>query len=192
MDASIGKMLDLLETKQLLDNTIVIFFSDNGGSGAADNAPLRGRKGQTWEGGIRVPCLVRWPAGNIPAGSVNDQFLSSLELFPSLAAAAGALTRSDVALDGYDWWTTLRGETESPRTEMFWKRKDLVAARVDNWKWVDMGGSGGGLFDLESDVAETTDLSASRPEILQMVQGRYEKWLAEMAACPPRGPFRDF
>jgi len=192
MDASIGKMIDVLEEKQLFDNTIVIFFSDNGGSGGADNTPLHGHKGQTWEGGIRVPCLVRWPDGKIPAGSVNDQFLTSLELFPSLAAATGALTRSDVALDGYDWWPTLRGENESPRTEMFWKRKDLVAARVDNWKWVDMGGKGGGLFDLESDIAETTDLSDSKPEILQMVQGRYEKWLAEMAACPPRGPFRDF
>ncbi len=192
MDAAIGKMLDLLDEKQILDNTIVIFFSDNGGSGGADNSPLKGHKGQMWDGGIRVPCLVRWPGGDVPAGAVNDAFLTSLELFPSLAAATGALMRSDVTLDGFDWWATLRGETESPRTEMFWKRKDTVAARVGQWKWVDMGGKTGGLFDLESDIAEKNDLSGEKPEILEMVKARYENWLQEMAASPPRGPFRDF
>ena len=191
MDASIGKMIDLLEEKQQLDNTIVIFFSDNGGSGGADNTPLRGRKAQTWEGGIRVPCLVRWPAGNVPAGAVNDQFLTSLELFPSLAAASGALMRSDVTLDGFDWWSTLRGDSDSPRTEMFWKRKNLVAARVGKWKWVVMG-KDGGLFDLESDIGETKDLSDEKPEILKMVRDRYQAWLREMDAASPRGPFRDF
>ncbi len=91
MDAAIGKMIDLLAKKQILDNTIVVFFSDNGGSGGADNAPLKGHKSQTWEGGIRVPCLVRWPQGNVPAGAINDAFLTSMELFPSFAAATGAL-----------------------------------------------------------------------------------------------------
>ncbi len=192
MDASIGKMIQLLEEKELLDNTIVIFFSDNGGSGGADNSPLRGRKGQTWEGGIRVPCLVRWPAGEIPAGAVNDAFLTSLEVFPSLASATGALTRSDVMLDGFDWWSTLRGKTDSPRSEMFWKRRDSIGARVGKWKWVKMGDALGGLFNLESDPGESNDLSSEKPEVLKMVQGRYANWLAEMAATAPRGPFRDF
>jgi len=191
MDASIGKMLDLLEEKQILANTIVIFFSDNGGSGGADNSPLKGRKGQTWEGGVRVPCLVRWPEGNVPAGSVNDAFLTSLELFPSLAAATGALMHADVPLDGFDWWPTIRGEQDSPRTEMFWKRKNQIGARVGKWKWVEMD-ENGGLFDLHSDVGETTDLSDTKPEILKMVKGRYQKWLHEMDLADPRGPFRDF
>lgn len=192
MDAAIAKILDLLETRGVLDNTIVIFFSDNGGSGGADNAPLRGRKGQTWEGGIRVPCLIRWPDGNVPAGKVNHAFLSSMELFPSLAAATGALMRADVELDGYDWWPTIRDNQDSPRKEMFWKRRDLVAARVGNWKWVDMGGKSGGLFDLETDVGESKDLSKEKPEILRMVKDRYATWLREMDAADPRGPFRDF
>ncbi len=192
MDAAIGKIIDLLEQRQILDNTIVVFFSDNGGSGGADNAPLKGHKGQTWEGGIRVPCLVRWPQGDVPAGTINDAFLTSMELFPSFAAATGALIRADVVLDGYDWWPTIRGEQPSPRTEMFWKRKDSVGGRVGNWKWVDMGGEAGGLFDLESDIGETNDLSKQRPEILKMVKGRYQSWLREMAAAEPRGPFRDY
>ena len=172
MDASIGKMLDKLEQKKMLDNTIVVFFSDNGGSGGADNSPLRGRKAQMWEGGIRVPCLVRWPAGGIPAGAVNNQFLSSLELFPSFAAATGALMRDDLTLDGFDWWATLRGEQESPRQEMFWKRRDQIAARVGKWKWVDMGQGAGGLFDLENDLSESNDLSRERPEVLKKIKVR--------------------
>jgi len=191
MDAAIGKILATLEEKQQLDNTIVIFFSDNGGSGGADNSPLRGRKGQMWEGGIRVPCLIRWPEGGVPAGVVNDAFLSSLELFPSLAAATNSLTRSDVVLDGFDWWDALRGKAESPRTEMFWRRKDTVAARVGKWKWVEMNGVGG-LFDLEADVGETHDLSEDKPAVLKMVKSRYQKWSDEMDAAPSRTPFRDY
>ncbi|WP_153555389.1 sulfatase-like hydrolase/transferase [Roseimaritima sediminicola] len=192
MDESIGKLLDRLQQKGILDNTIVIFFSDNGGSGGADNSPLRGRKAQTWEGGIRVPCLVRWPAGGIPAGRVCDEFLSSLELLPSLAAVSGASVPDDLVLDGYDWWSTLRGETASPRTEMFWKRRDLKAARVGDWKWVDMGEGRGGLFNLATDPGERENLSDEHPQRLRDLQQRYQHWLDEMEAAEPRGPFRDY
>ena len=115
MDASIGKMLEVLEEREILDNTIVIFLSDNGGGGGSDNSPLKGGKSRMWEGGIRVPCLVRWPDGNVPAGSVNEEFLSSLEILPSLAQAAGVKLPKDVTMDGFDWWSVLRGERESPR-----------------------------------------------------------------------------
>ncbi|NND96045.1 MAG: sulfatase-like hydrolase/transferase [Pirellulaceae bacterium] len=192
MDASIGKVIDKIDSRGWLDNTIIIFFSDNGGGGGSDNAPLRGKKGQTWEGGIRVPCLVRWPAGSIPPGSVNDQFLTSLEILPSLVVATGATMPEGVQLDGFDWWPILRGETESPREEMFWKRKDQIGVRVGKWKWVDMGGTSGGLFDLETDVAEKNDLSSQHPEILGMIKERYAAWTARMEAAEPRGPFRDF
>ena len=192
MDASIGKILDRLERAGILDDTIVIFFSDNGGSGGADNTPLRGHKGQTWEGGVRVPCVVRWPNGGVPRGAVNDVFLTSLELFPSLLDAAGANRPPNVTLDGHNWWPAVRGEGPSPREEMFWKRKDLIGARVGKWKWVVMGGGRGGLFDLETDPGERNDLSTERPEVLKMVQGRYANWRREMDAAEPRGPFRDF
>ncbi|QDV57356.1 sulfatase-like hydrolase/transferase [Rosistilla oblonga] len=192
MDDAIGKMLDSLEQKQQLDNTIVIFFSDNGGSGGADNAPLRGRKGQTWEGGIRVPCIVRWPDGGVKPMQVNDAFLTSLELLPSLAAAAGIAPPEDVVLDGFDWWPTLRGDQPSPRKEMFWKRRDMIGARVGKWKWVDMSGKAGGLYDLQADPGERNNLAQSHPEVLKHVQSRYANWIAEMEASEPRGPFRDF
>jgi hypothetical protein len=75
---------------------------------------------------------------------------------------------------------------------MFWQRKDLIGARVGKWKWVDMGGKAGGLFDLEADLGERKDLSAARPDVLKMVHSRYQQWTREMDAAPPRGPFRDF
>lgn len=191
MDSAIGEMLDALEDKKLLDNTIVVFFSDNGGSGGADNSPLRGHKGQTWEGGIRVPCIVRWPDGRVKAGVDTAEFLTSLELLPSFAAAAGANVPEGTVIDGFDWWPTLRGETPSPRKEMFWQRRDQIGARIGKWKWVEMG-ERGGLFDLEQDIAEKKDLSKSRPEILAMVKERYANWLRDMEAAEPRGPFRDY
>jgi arylsulfatase A-like enzyme len=192
MDASIGKLLAELEDQGILDETIVIFFSDNGGGGGSDNSPLRGGKARMWEGGISVPCLVRWPAGGIPAGEVNDAFLSSLEIFPSLAAAAGVELPEDVVLDGYNWWPVLRGQRPSPRTEMFWQRRDHIGARVGRWKWVEMGSRAGGLYDLQADVGESEDLSQRRPEMLEKVRQRYKAWVAEMEAAAPRGPFRDF
>ena len=193
MDASIGKILDVLDQKGLADNTIVIFFADNGGSSKADNGSLRGRKGDTWDGGIRVLALVRWPGGGIPAGMVNYEFLSSLEIFPSLAAVTAAELPKGVVLDGYNWWSTLRGESPSPRREMFWKRRNLKAARVGNWKWVDMGNKGGGLFDLSQDIGETKDLSTNKPEVLAMVKDKFDAWYREtMIEAEPRGPFKDY
>ncbi len=192
MDASIGKMLDLLEDRGVADNTIVIFFSDNGGSGGADNSPLRGSKSTMWEGGIRVCCLVKWPEGGVPSGAVNEEFLTSLELFPSLCKAAGAKLPEDVTFDGFDWWPVLRGEKPSSRNTMFWKRKDLLAARVGDWKWVEMRGKGSGLFHLKSDPGEAQDLSEKHPEKLAELQQAFQDWLKEMDKAEPRGPFRDF
>ena len=192
MDDAIGNLLERLESRGILDDTIVIFFSDNGGGGGSDNRPLRGGKSTMWEGGIRVPCIVRWPAGGVPAGRVSDAFLTSLELFPSLIAAAGGKPPEGVVSDGFDWWPVLRDRQPSPRREAFWQRKDWIAARVDHWKWVEMGDRGGGLFDLSQDIGERHDLSGERPEVLAMVRDRYQAWLRQMETAEPRGPFRDF
>lgn len=190
MDAAIGAVLDRLDEYELADNTIVIFFSDNGGSGGSDNSPLRGRKSQMFEGGIRVPCLVRYP-GHIPAGSTCRELLTSLELFPTLLQLGEIELPPEVTLDGFDMLPVLAGEADSPRSEMFWQRRGDRAARVGHWKWVDSA-RGTGLFDLASDMGETTDLSASHPEKLAELQARFAAWRAEMDAAEPRGPFRDF
>lgn len=190
MDDAIGELLDLLDEHEIADNTLVIFLSDNGGSGIADNTPLRGRKSTMWEGGLRVPCIVRWPK-QLAAGETNREFLTSLEIFPTIAAAAGAKPPDDVVLDGHNMLPVLKGEAASPREEMFWQRRSRRAARVGDWKWVDAGGSGG-LFDLSQDIGEENDLSEKKPEILKRVQSRFAAWRQAMDRAEPRGPFRDF
>lgn len=190
MDAAIGEILAALDRHQLSDNTLVVFFSDNGGSGEADNAPLRGGKSQMFEGGIRVPCIARFP-NRIPAGSSSDELLTALELFPTFLGVADTPLPRDIVYDGFDMMPVLCGDEQSSRNEMFWQRRGDQAARVGQWKWVDSA-RGGGLFDLASDPAEQTDLSKSHPEILEMVRGRFASWQREMTEAEPRGPFRDY
>ena len=161
MDTAIGEILNLLNQYKIAENTIVIFFSDNGGGGAADNKPLRGGKGQMFEGGIRVPCIVRWP-DKIPAGSTSSEFLTSLEIFPTLCAAAGTKPPKGNTLDGFDMLEVLQGKKKSPRQEMFWQRRLDKGARVGHWKWV-QSGRGNGLFDLRNDVAEKRISPRSAP-----------------------------
>lgn len=190
MDDAIGEVLGLLDEYELADNTLVVFFSDNGGSGIADNSPLRGRKGLMFEGGIRVPFIARYP-GRIPADSVSNEFLTALELFPMFAQLAGAKLPEDIVYDGFDMLPVLTGEKKSERTEMFWERRGDRAARVGNYKWV-QSKRGTGLYDLSSDIGEKHDLSAENPEMLAKLQARFAQWKKEMAAAEPRGPFRDF
>jgi len=190
MDDAIGAILDRLDRYQLADNTLVVFFSDNGGSGSADNAPLRGRKATMWEGGLRVPFIARFP-GRIPPGTKSGEFLSSLELFPTFAALAGAKLPTGVVYDGYDMLPVLAGKAKSRRTEMFWQRRGDKAARVGRYKWV-ASARGGGLFDLETDVGERHDLSREKPDVLKKLQTRFAAWRKRMDESAPRGPFRDF
>lgn len=190
MDDSIGKILGFLDEKKIANNTLIVFFSDNGGGGGSDNRPLKGGKSRMWEGGIRVCSVVRWP-GQVPAGKVNDEFLTSLEIFPTLTKLAGAEIPAGLILDGFDLLPIVRGKASSPRKEMFWERKNQRAARVGNWKWVDTPDYGG-LFDLSKDIGETKDLSESRPELLKMLKARFANWKNEMALAEARGPFRDF
>jgi len=190
MDEAIGELLGLLDEYGLSEDTIVIFLSDNGGGSGSDNGPLRGGKGRLFEGGIRVPCLLRWPR-LIKPGSVSDAFLTSLEVFPSVLAAAGAPVPEGVVLDGFDMMPVLADLKESPRKEMFWQRRGNKAARVGRWKWVESQ-KGGGLFDLFADIHEKHDLSKERPAVLERLRGRFAAWRETMDNCEPRGPFRDY
>lgn len=190
MDQSIGRILDLLDELKLAQNTLVVFFSDNGGAKIASNSPLRGWKSQMFEGGIRVPCIVRWP-GRIAGGRVCDEFLTSLEVFPTVLAACGLQSPEGVVLDGFDMLPVLAGRQPSPRQEMFWQRRDDKAARVGSWKWIESR-AGNGLFDLTHDLGEAHDLSQEKPEVLKMVRDRFAAWERAMEQAEPRGPLRDY
>lgn len=190
MDRAIGSVLDAIDAGGETDNTLVMFLSDNGGSGNGGNEPLRGQKGLMWEGGLRDPFIARWP-GKIPAGQVTDEFITALEILPTILAATGTEAPKDLILDGFDMLPVLQGKTASSRTEMFWERRGDKAARIGKYKWVDSA-KGKGLYDLEKDLGEEDDLSETHPEILKQLQDRFAAWLAEMDASEPRGPFRDY
>ena len=190
MDSSIGRVLDRIEEHGLRQDTIVIFVSDNGAGGGGDSGPLRGRKGQMFEGGVRVPFLMRWP-GKIAPGTVSDEFLTALEVFPMLVKAAGSSLPEDVELDGFDMLPILQGQAKSERESMFWERQGEFGARLGRWKLVHSR-RGGGLFDLSEDLAESNDLTKELPDVHERVRRAYRDWVQQMAAAEPRGPFKNY
>lgn len=193
LDDAVGEIVSHVKQMGQEENTLVLFTSDNGGSGAASsNGPLRGGKATMFEGGIRVPLIARWK-GRLPAGKANDEFVSSLEFFPTFTKIAGAELPPKLKLDGFDMLPVMEGRGRSSRRDFYWHRSfdGSSAARVEQWKWV-RSAKGEMLFDLASDLGEKRDLARDKPDILQMVKGRYQQWWDEMQASEPRGPFRDY
>jgi arylsulfatase A-like enzyme len=190
MDDAIGEILELLDRFGIADDTFVIFLSDNGGGGGSDNGPLTGGKTWLFDGGIRVPCIVRYPR-RIPAGRTTDAFLASLDVVPTVLAAAAVAAPDGLVLDGYDMLPVLTDGASSPRAEMFWQRQDDKAARVGNWKWIESD-RGSGLFDLSRDFAEQHDISQKHFAKLAEMKSHFSRWRNAMNQAEPRGPFRDF
>jgi len=190
MDNAIGNLLHIVDSLGLEKNTIVIFFSDNGGGTGSINSPLRGGKATMWEGGLRVPCIVKWP-GHIKQGSVSANFVSSLELFPTILEAAGIEKPESLVIDGFSILPLLKGIKELKRDEMYWEFRDEYAARIGNLKWIEAG-KASGLYDLTKDIGEKNDLSGSEKNTVDMIIGKFHKWQSEMNESEPRGPFRDY
>jgi arylsulfatase A-like enzyme len=190
MDSAIGGIFARLRDYGLENDTLVVFTSDNGGTGKK-NGVLRGGKSSLWEGGLRVPFLARWP-GHISKGVVRDDFAATLDLLPTFASVSGAHQPSGVHWDGFDLLPVFEGKAKSARREMFWEHRGGRAARSGQWKWLQTPDGGGGLFDLLADPSEAHDLSQERPEIARMMQSKWKAWRAEMDAAEPRGPFRDY
>jgi arylsulfatase A-like enzyme len=178
-----GVLLHELRQLGLDDNTLVIFTSDNGsrahGEGGS-NAPLRGSKFTTWEGGQRVPCIVRWP-GRVPAGRVCGELLTAMDFMPTLARLAGTTAPQDRRIDGKDITPLLVGEAgaRSPHAAFYYYRlNDLEAVRQGKWKLHFAKGKAFGepdqvlndLYDLEQDVAEAHNVFDNHPEIVQALQ----------------------
>lgn len=190
MDAAIGEILGLIEKRGETTNTFVIFLSDNGGSGNGGNAPLKAGKGTMFEGGLRVPFIASLP-GRLPQGKTTDEFLSTLELFPTIVGLGGAQLPGDLELDGFNMLPILAGAAPSPRKEMFWMWRGMKAARVGRWKWIESP-RGGGLFNLIDNPGESADLSATFAERAADLKGRFAEWRKQMETAPPRGPFRNY
>jgi arylsulfatase B len=167
LDDSVGQIMDKIEAEGMTENTIFIFLSDNGGPTrelTSSNLPLRGGKGDYYEGGIRIPFLMQWK-GRVPAGQVYEEPIISIDLFPTLAAAAGKpVDRPDI--DGVDLLPYLTGQkTGAPHDFLFWSFNGKMALRRGDWKIVrNKPDREAELFLLGDDVGETTELSERYPE----------------------------
>ncbi len=161
LDWSTEQILQKIEALGIDERTLVIYTSDNGGNVERNeqilgrNLPLRGRKGQNYEGGMRVPFLMRWP-GMLEQGLVVDEMAAFIDILPTLAHLTGAVVPADRTIDGRDFWPLLDGEP-SPHEYFFYS---TLAVRSRQWKYLD-----GELYDLVNDISETTDVAGEHPEI---------------------------
>lgn len=171
VDWSVGQILETVRQLGLADTTMVLFTSDNGGAPrhGASNAPLRGGKGSTFEGGMRVPTIAWWP-GQIPAGTATDQVTSMMDILPTLAGLAGASVPTDRTIDGGDIWPLLAGHDDaaSPHdTFLYYRGLKLKAVRQGPWK---LHLESGELHHLQNDIAESTNIAADHAPVVQRLR----------------------
>jgi arylsulfatase A len=187
IDDGVGQMLAALEKNGVLDDTLFIFSSDNGGERYSDNWPLFNHKTTLWEGGIRVPCLMRWPA-RLPRGAVVNQPAITMDLTATILAAAGASPPAGRRLDGINLLPILTGERPEVERTFFWRihrtGRHQKAVRHGQWKYV-QDGMVEMIFNLADDVGERRDLAFHEPEILADLKRRLAAWEAELAKNPP-------
>ena len=177
-DEGIGAILAALDRHGLSRNTLVIFTNDNGGEWLSRNAPFSHRKSTLWEGGIRVPLIVRWP-GRLPAGKTSAQVAITMDLTASILAATRTVVPPGTRFDGFDIIPSLAGESPVVERELFWRivRPDRLqkAVRSDQWKLL-IDGRHFLLFDLKNDLAERNDLAAEHPDLVLKLKRRIEEW----------------
>jgi arylsulfatase A-like enzyme len=183
LDDAVGRVIAALKESGAWENTLVFFLSDNGGplAQSADNTPLRGGKHTDYEGGVRVPFVVSWPARLKPGGS--DAVVSALDILPTALAAAGVAMPADRPADGIDLIPVLSGEKPAPTRDLFWcsgGEEGWWAVRSGDWKLV-AERERIELFDLAADPGEATDLAASKPDQVAELTRRHDVWLAAMA-----------
>ncbi len=204
MDEAVGGVLGALRSAGLEENTLIFFFNDNGGPtmlgttiNGSRNAPLRGSKRTTLEGGIRVPFVMHWK-GRIPKGHVFDQPIIQLDILPTALAAAGIVPRAEWKLDGVNLLPHLTGEIKSaPHENLYWRFGDQMALRQGPWKIVSYDPAADAkptntrrevhLYNLATDVGEAHDLTAEHPEKVTELKALWQAW-SNTLARPLWGP----
>jgi len=182
VDRGVGELVKALKATGAYDNTLIVFLSDNGGrtDEGADNTPLRGVKGDTWEGGYRVPMFFHWPK-HVPAGQSFDHPVTALDFYPTFAGLAGATLPVGKKLDGVDIWKDfLAGRNPRSHGMIFALRYrgkfSEVGARLDQWKITRVANGPWKLFNLTDDIGERHDLSGQFPQRLRDMVGAAERW----------------
>lgn len=197
VDDGVGRVLAELDARGVADNTIVIFLSDNGGvidrgtgeQPVADNGPLRGGKSQLFEGGIRVPFAMRWPA-MIPGGRDFTRPISAMDITGTLASQLGITVKPDKPLDGVDLVPYLRGEKSGdPQPVLFFRKFDQKQAAmvIGDLKYIDTG-ENKLLFNLRSDPGERNNIAPANAANMAELAKLYAVWHAQMAAQPAFPP----
>jgi arylsulfatase A-like enzyme len=212
VDESVGRVVAALEELKLADDTLVIFSSDNGGvggyareglknaGGITDNAPLRGGKGMLYEGGIRVPYVFRWK-GRIQPGTVCEQPINSVDLYPTLLEVAGVQAPENYPLDGYSYVGLLKGDGRGtlPREAIYWHFPGYLGAgatggrttpagaiRAGDWKLLEFFEDGKlELYNLREDVGEKRNLAQEMPDRVKELHARLKSWRQEIKAPMP-------
>jgi arylsulfatase A-like enzyme len=184
MDEGIGWVMDALRRHGIVDNTLVVFTSDNGGERFSDNWPLVGGKMDLTEGGIRVPWIAHWPAG-IPAGSVTSQQCMTMDWSATVLDLAGVAAHPDYPLDGVSLDNVLKNPDQPFARPLFWrmKHRGQRAMRDGDWKYLRVDGHDY-LFDIVSDARERANLGKRQPQRLAKMREQWESWNATMPAIP--------
>jgi arylsulfatase A len=187
VDQSVGRIVNTLRKLDLDRRTLVFFTSDNGGylrySGGfdniSDNGPLRGQKGDLYEGGHRVPAIAYWP-GRIPAGRVTDATVMTMDIFPTLLELVDSTAPDGHDLDGTSILPLLLENEILPERTVFWRMLKQKAVRQGRWKLY-MNSNKAELYDLDDDIGEQTDLAARMPERVDTLRNACDVWEREVA-----------
>lgn len=189
MDEGIGQLMDALRATSLMDNTLVVFTSDNGGERFSDVWPFIGQKMDLLEGGIRVPLIASWPA-RIGAGTTTAQLAITMDWTATFLDAAGVLPGPDHSLDGISLLPALERPDKVRLRELYWRMlyRRQAAIRCGNWKYLRIGDNEY-LFDLASDSRERVNLMLRDPERMAELKSRLDQWERQMPAIPPDAQF---
>jgi arylsulfatase A-like enzyme len=176
MDESVGRIIQAVVDAGQRENTFIFFFSDNGPAGLGSAGSLRGKKGQIWEGGHRVPAIAYWP-GKIEAGQVSDLTAMGADLLPTMAAIGGTDLPEDLRLDGINLLPhMINGKEPAPRP-LFWSHNNLLAIRQGDYKLIcNNSFSEISLFNLRVDPGEENDISAQYPDLVQELLEVLKAW----------------
>lgn len=184
LDTQVGRVLAALERTGVARRTIVIFTNDNGGEWLSDNTPLFNRKWTTWEGGIRVPAIVRWP-GHVRAGTVTPQVGITMDLAASVLAASGVPVPAEAKLEGLNLFPMLEGTAPPVSRTLFWRsvqtRRDMRAVRDGDRKLV-IEGNHSFLYDVRRDPGERSDLARLHPEWVRALTLKLDAWERDVDA----------
>lgn len=201
IDWSTGRILDTLKELNIEDNTLVVFTSDNGGTfrSKSSNDPLRGQKGEVWEGGMRVCTLMQWP-GVIPAGTDCHELTTTMDLLPTIAEITGGELPEERLIDGRNIWPLITGQPEAKTPHdafYYYWMNHLCAVRSGNWKlhvsYIQRDRIGmtqtqvTELYDLENDIGETTNVAAENPEVVKRLKELIKKTRIDLGDGPYLG-----